>query len=254
MTGGWQAPLGEIERKRRPLRVGHVLVTIQDLLIVTWRIPAAQLQSHLPPNLRPVVLGGDAVVSAVIFRNYALRPAVVGVPRIHACQMNLRSYVLDPATGIPGSVFFHGLYLSRRWVARVSSWIFGVPFQYVPLTLAVTRVGDDLSVWEARSTHGIMVRAIGADTGMDVGTLELLTNPHTAYVLDRRGLLRTWSIWHRPQTVHVADVQQAPEHIEPFNLPGRASALYVSSVDYEVYWPPQVMSFPSGLQWPVTPC
>jgi len=233
-----RAPLGEIERQRRPLRFGHVVVTIEDLLIVTWQISEIKLRVHLPPEIKPVIRDAHALLSAVVFRNRAIRPAVAGFPRIHSCQMNLRSYVLDVETAAPGSVFFHGLFVSRPWLARLSAWVFGIPFQYLPMTIAAEYDGDRVISCEVRASDGMIIRVHDADISIDESTLDLVTNPHTAYFLDRRDRLRTWSIWHRPQELQTMAVEQANGgKLAGFDLTTLPSALYVRSIDYEVYLP-----------------
>jgi hypothetical protein len=251
-----EAPIGAIGAMRRPLRLGHVLVSLEDLLIVTWRIREAELGRHLPAPLTPLVCGGDALMSVVLFRNRSLRPAVVGWPRIDSFQMNVRSYVVDPATGLPGSVFFHGLYLSRRWLADLSSRMFNVPFQHLPLSVASRVEHDRLVGWEARGPNGqVMLRAEEADVGIDAEVLDLLTNPHTAYFLDRRGTLRHWSIWHRPQSVRTMSVTvSALPAATQFGAGEPVSALYVASIDYEVYLPPRAAYKPAPGQTAVQFC
>jgi hypothetical protein len=155
-------------------------------------------------------------------------------------QMNIRSYVFDPVSGEPGSTFFHGLFLSRRWLAVVSSRLFGVPFQHLPLTVAARREGQRVAEYEVRSTDDrVNVLAQEADRVVDREILGLLTNPHTGYVLDRDGILRCWSIWHRPQDVHTMAVTRATVAALATLGVGTAQwAFYVQSIDYEVYLPP----------------
>ncbi len=244
MTGGLQAPVGEIDRMRQPLRPGHVLVTLRHMLIVTWRVPEAALKRQLPETLKPVVELGNGFVSAVLFQNHALRPALVGVPRLNSFQMNMRTYVIDPQTGAYGSVFFQGLYLSRAWLARMSSLFFGVPFRYLPFTIGVKHEGNRLANWEACSSdRSLAIRAHEVDTDIDLHTLDLLTNPHTGYLQNRRGSLRRWRIWHRPQLVHPVQLDCATVTcLAPLNVGLPTSALYIESVDYEVYLPPSAAS------------
>src|SRR5262245_21781403 len=97
------APTGAIATMRRPLRLGHVLVTLEDLLIVTWHVPESSLRHVLPPTIHPRLHDGVALLSAVLFRNRALRPAILSVPRLQSCQMNIRSYVTYGHTGEPGA-------------------------------------------------------------------------------------------------------------------------------------------------------
>jgi uncharacterized protein YqjF (DUF2071 family) len=235
-----QTPLGPIDRMRRPLRSGHVLVTLEHLAIVTWPIPEPTLRAHLPANLRPVVRHGHAFVSAVMFRNRDLRLAMLGVPRMTSFQMNVRSYIFDPVSGEPDSVFFHGLYLSRRWLAALSSRLFGVPFQHLPLTVAVRHDGNRVAIYEARSSDDrVCILAQEADQSVDQEMLGLLTNPHTGYVLDRHDVLRCWSIWHRPQNVHTMAVNRATVASLPaLGVDTARWAFYVQSIDYEIYLPP----------------
>jgi uncharacterized protein YqjF (DUF2071 family) len=237
-----EAPAGAIDRMRRPLRLGHVLVSLENLLILTWPLPAGQLRARLPRPLEPVVRAdGTGLVSAVLFRNRALRPALVGTPRLSSFQMNVRSYVVDPATGTPTNVFFHGLYISRRWLARVSSALFGVPFQYLPFDVSLRRDTGHSLEWQAASPNGeVAVRALEAEGCFDAATLDLLTNPHTAWFQDKRGTVKRWSIWHRPQRVHTFVVERcAISCLSQYDLGEPETALFVPSVDYEVYLPPR---------------
>ena len=238
-----QAPIGAIDRLRRPLGLGHVLVTLDDLLIVTWRVAEAEIRRHLPRTLHPVTCDGAGFVSAVVFRNRALRPAVTAFPRMRSLQMNVRVYVRSLDGGEPGSVFFLGLYLSRRWIAAMSSRLFDLPFRYLPFDIVVR--DDDRAVeWEARAADNrIAIRAHEDVIDVDADTLDLLTNPHTAYVLDRRGALRRWSIWHRSQAVRTMSVERAVVAcLSDMNLGAVMPALYVRSVDYEIYLPPRLAS------------
>lgn len=245
-----QAPVGFMEGRRRPLRPGHVLVTIEDLLIVTWEVPEAKLRKRLPCGLVPWSRDGSARMSALLFRNRALRPARLGFPRFSCTQMNLRSYILDPRTGEAGSVFFHGLFLGAAWLTHASSLLFRVPFRALPFSLQVERDGNRIRLWEAASADGtlrVAAREMDKANSLDAGTLDLLTNPHTGF-FERSGRqdLRAWSIWHRSQTLHTMTIEEAKIHpLDEIGIAGgRAPAcgLYVPSIDYEVYLPARKVS------------
>jgi len=236
----FEAPRGAIDRRRRPLRPGHVLVTIEDVLIITWPVRAESLRSVVPRPLEPVRQDRDGLVSAVLFRNRALRPAIIGLPRLSSFQMNVRIYVLDPETNSPTHVFFHGLYVSRRWLARISSALFGIPFQHLPFSIAVRRDADRIAEWQAHSADArLAVVARESTERLDATILDLLTNPHTAWFADSRSVLKRWSIWHRPQCVHTLDLEScAVPQVAEFDAGPPMTALFVPSVDYEVYLPP----------------
>jgi hypothetical protein len=236
-----EAPVGLMAGRRRPSRPGHVRVTIEDLLIATWELPEARLARLLPPGLRIWSRGGRGLVSAVLFRNRALRPAWLGFPRLACPQLNLRIYLADPA-GRPGAVFFPGLFLGSRRLARWAAWITGVPFRSIAFGIQVDRTGDALS-WGASSPDGavrVVAREAPPATPIDTATLDLLTNVHTGIVRDARGRLRSWSIWHPNQVVRtmaVDEMRLAPL-AEVTAEPGEpAWVFYVEAVAYEVYLP-----------------
>jgi uncharacterized protein YqjF (DUF2071 family) len=237
------APVGDIGRRRKPLRLGHVLMTLEHMLIVTWRVPEAGLRAHLPATLQPVVEDGAGFVSAVIFRNTAMRPAVIEFPSMRMSQVNLRAYVRSPRTGEPGSVFFLGLFGSRRLFARASSLLFGLPFQYLPFEITV-RGHEGGIEWDARAPDNRLAIHAGEErSDIKAATLDLLTNPHTGYFLDRRDTLRRWSIWHRPKRIHTMRVENATlDCLRDVTVTTMMPALFVRSADYEVYFPPRAAS------------
>jgi uncharacterized protein YqjF (DUF2071 family) len=237
------APVGAMQGRRRPRRPWHVLVTLEDLLIVTWEVPEDALRRLMPSPLLPWTRQGWGRLSAVLFRNRRLRPALPGMPRLNCFQMNLRTYVLDPATGRPGAVFFHRLLLSKRWLSVFSSAVFRVPFGYLPLQLSVSRDGD-ATVWEGSSEDGSVSIVAEEETrtnapAPDAEMLDLLTNPHTGFVPDSRGNLVTWSLWHRNQSPRLMRVERCRiVALESLGLlGGPVSALLVDRIDYEVYLP-----------------
>lgn len=238
----FEAPIGLMQGRRRPLRPGHVLVTIEDLLILSWRVPAPRLRAALPGALRPVQVEGSAFVSALLFRNRGLRPAWLGIPRLACTQLNLRSYVVDPRSGRAGSVYFHGFHLGTPWIAWVASRLFG--FRCGRLSLEIDVERDEEGVrWRGVSDAGVRVtaRASHATAEPSAAILDLLTNVHTGYVPGRRaGTLRRWSIWHRNQRVRamqVSDARIAPLDELQLGLQAPDFAFLVDSVDYEVYLP-----------------
>jgi uncharacterized protein YqjF (DUF2071 family) len=236
------APLGSMEGRRRPLRPWHVLVTLEDLLILTWAVPEETLRRFLPRGLTAWTKEGTARISAVLFRNRRLRPAFPGWPRLSCFQMNLRTYVLDPSTGGPGAVFFHGLFLSKRWLSVISSLFFRAPFRFLPLRVSVRRSGGPV-VWEASSPEGsVAIRAEEKATpdASDPETLDLLTNAHTGYVARSEGSLARWSLWHRNKdlrAMHIDEVQIVPLAEMELPLGPPCSALLIDAIDYEVYLP-----------------
>jgi len=235
------APVGLMSGRRRPIRPWHVLVTIEDLLIVTWEVPTSDIVPLLPAGLRPWSQDGRSMVSALLFRNRALRAAWLPVARFGCCQLNLRIYLANSG-GQPGAVFFHGLFLGLPMLARLTGPIVGVPFGDIAFDIEVDRTSDPLS-WRASSPDGgvqVAARETSPSTVPDAAMLDLLTNVHTGLVARPGRPPRSWSTWHRHQEVRLMRVDElrlAPLAELGLRLGGPLWTLYVESVDYEVYMP-----------------
>lgn len=239
-----RAPAGLMAGRRRRLGPGGVRVTLTDLLILTWRLPPEALRHHLPAGLEPVVDGGDALLGALLFRNRALRPAALGVPRLSCSQLNVRSYVVDPATGEPGSVYFHGFHPRPRWLAWWTRTLLRAPA--TPLPLRVRRgpaAAGAPRPWHAGSRDGsvdIAARPASAPLALPPHLADLLTNVHTGYASAPSGALLAWTIWHPPQDLHPMTVDRLHlRPLAPFALADRLPdlAFLVETVDYEVHLP-----------------
>jgi hypothetical protein len=237
-----EAPVGQMEGRRRPLRPGNVLVTLEDLLIVTWRQDPAQMAQRLPGGLVPVQHGGAAFSSALLFRNRALRPVPFGVPRFSGPQVNVRSYVVDPITRQPGAVYFHSLELDARAVSAFSRALFRVPFGHRSFAMESSR---NPARWSAQG-DGVDIVAVEGSTShaFAPALVDLWSNSHSGYFATASGRLKGWSIWHRPQRLR-------PMRLERFLLEPAArigldgiepvSVFLVDSIDYEVYLPPKTL-------------
>ena len=66
-----------------------------DLLFLHWRVPAASLRAHLPPELELETFDGDAWLGVVPFRMVDTRFRwLPRVPTAHTFpELNLRTYV-----------------------------------------------------------------------------------------------------------------------------------------------------------------
>lgn len=237
-----EAPVGQMEGRRRPLRPGNVLVTLDDLLIVTWRRDPASLTPLLPVGLVPVQHDGACFSSALLFRNRALRPVPFGFPRFSGPQVNVRSYVVDPLTGQPGAVYFHSLELAARALSAFSRALFRVPFGHRSFAIRSSR---GPARWIAQG-DGVDIEAAESDSPHAVAPalLDLWSNSHSGYFVNASGRLRGWSIWHRAQTLRAMTLQRFS--LEPsarIGLDGiePVSVYLVDSIDYEVYLPPRTM-------------
>ena len=239
-----EAPIGMMKGRRRPLRLGNVQLTIEQLLILTWRVAERDLRRTLPDGIRPWTRGDDAFVSALLFRNRSLRPAKIGFPRLSCTQLNLRSYIVDPISGRLGSIFFHRFSPSLAWLGWVARRLFRFSCDTLSFDIETSRDESGRLRWHARSPdEHLVVRALETSRrqAIDDDLLDVLTNPHTAYVADEgRSTLTTWDIWHLNQRIRFMDVETCT--IEPvegleLGLDQPDWAFFVDAVDYEVYFP-----------------
>ncbi|MBF5042025.1 DUF2071 domain-containing protein [Aggregicoccus sp. 17bor-14] len=102
----------------------------QDLLLVTWPVPDALLQPHLPAGLELDRHEGQALVSLVAFDFTDTR--VLGVPwpgYTRFPELNLRFYVRE---GGRRGVCFLREYVPSRLVAGLARVLYNEPYRAVP--------------------------------------------------------------------------------------------------------------------------
>jgi uncharacterized protein len=102
----------------------------QDLLLVTWTVPDALLQPHLPPGLVLDRHGGHALVSLVAFDFSDTRVLGVRWPGYTRFpELNLRFYVRE---GARRGVCFVREYVPGRLVAGLARLLYNEPYVAVP--------------------------------------------------------------------------------------------------------------------------
>lgn len=106
-----------------------------DLLFLHWRFDPAEIQATLPPGLIVDTFDGLAWVGVVPFGMERIRPVYLpSVPGISwFLEMNLRKYVYDERTGIPG-VWFFSLDASQWLACKVARRFFHLPYFYAKMT------------------------------------------------------------------------------------------------------------------------
>ena len=122
-----------------------------ELLFLHWPVPAALLQAHLPPRLRPDTHEGMAWLGVVPFQMSKVRtrftPPVSGTDEF--LELNVRTYVhLD---GVPG-VWFFSLDATSALAVWVARTFFRLP--YLRAEMRFEQPGPDLRQFSATRTHG----------------------------------------------------------------------------------------------------
>lgn len=137
-----------------------------DLVLVTWRIPADLLATHLPAELEPDRLPGDpegiAYVSLVAFRFLDTKVKGIGVP-LHRDfpEVNLRAYVRERKEGGRRGVIFIAELVPKPAIAVIANILYHEHYRAVPMEIDITDHGDvhrlDLRIDVGERTHAMSI-------------------------------------------------------------------------------------------------
>jgi len=101
------------------------------LLFLHWRVPKEILQNLLPERLAVDTFEGNAYIGIVPFYMSGVRP--VGCPSVPGIsnfpELNLRTYVYDTQTGVPG-VWFFSLDAYQYLAVQIARKLFSLPYHY----------------------------------------------------------------------------------------------------------------------------
>ncbi|RMG23796.1 MAG: DUF2071 domain-containing protein [Bacteroidetes bacterium] len=122
-----------------------------NLLNLTYRVPPALLQPHVPPGLELDVQNGHAFVSLVAFEFLDTRVRGIKIPgHVQFPEINLRFYVLHK--GQRGVVFIKEL-VPRFCIALVARRVYNEPYQAISM-----RVGSSLTTGSLELRHELRHR------------------------------------------------------------------------------------------------
>jgi uncharacterized protein len=96
-----------------------------DLAMVHWRLPAADLAGRLPAGLEPDVCDGSAWISAVPFR-LTIKPLHIAAGLGPFSEVNLRTYVRGPRGA---GIWFFSLEAPGRPAVWGGRLLYGLPYR-----------------------------------------------------------------------------------------------------------------------------
>ena len=226
------------------------------LLFVHWRVPAAEIQRLLPPQLSVDTWDGDAWVGMVPFTMTGVRPwwspSVPGISNFH--ETNVRTYVhLD---GQDPGVWFFSLEAAQSLAVRIARWGWKLPYYRAEMTF---ERNDDRVCYRSKrlwpGTPGAMTdvaATVGELIGHDEpdrelsagqaipGTLEhWLAERYILYAKSESSPLLLGHVYHTPYPLREANVDRLEESlleaagIDPPE--GFCSALFSDGVEVEVF-------------------
>ena len=209
-----------VEEQDLPLfhRALRCHATIEDMAVVTWAVPIAGCEAHLPPLVQvrtwPTPFGERALLSTVAYRYRNLWFRGVPFLGLRAVQVHHRLHV--EMRGTPG-VWFFGTWMDSPY-ASVPRRLWGMPWWRSEIGLAATwergRLIDHRPVGGAGEGPGALhLAAPEDDDRVPPAIADAVVNPEQGWW--RRGTgqrLGSLSVGHRRQHGHQAKVVTAAFH------------------------------------------
>ncbi|WP_263356235.1 YqjF family protein [Acidicapsa ligni] len=186
-----------------------------DLLFAHWPMRAAEIESLLPDGLEADVFQGSAWIGVVPF--WMDKIQVWGLPPIPGArqtpELNLRTYVRDTQTGMPG-VYFFSLEAGNLLAVMMARGIFHLPYYWAQMKIE-PRGEQEFSFYSKRLLSAKPVRFMARYRGLGPtrrlvqsrpGTIEyFLTERYCLFTRDALGRLLRAQIHHLPWPLEEAE-------------------------------------------------
>jgi hypothetical protein len=227
-----------------------IRTTLQDVLYASYALPTGILQRLVPSGLRLATVNDDiAFVSLVILRSSQVRLSSFPVLRFDYNQFNIRTYIIDPASGQP-AVYFIRSGVTSRVISLATSTI-GITWEFIKLIidLRVSKGVASSSIsgdWEGQ----FFIKA-QADTDISdvplffqdrMAAVNFLIRPLIGFAGDERRLVR-FTIQHpevQPESWSLMELDcplfKKLVAIDDFKNPH--SVFYLSTADFSISLPP----------------
>ena len=210
----------------RPLPSGRWVMTQRwnDLLFAHWPTPPSSIAALIPEGLQVDTFHGSAWLGVVPF--WMDRIKLRGLPPIPFTrsfpELNLRTYVRDQQTGMPG-VYFLSLDANNLLAVAFARTMYNLPYYWAEMRLQ-QRSEREFSFYSRRRATGKPVifkaryRGLGPTRKLvesRIGSLEyFLTERYCLFSRDRSGQPMRASIHHVPWPLEEAEAE-----IEQNDLP-----------------------------------
>jgi uncharacterized protein YqjF (DUF2071 family) len=211
----------------RPWLLGQ---TWEGLLFAHWRVPAAELRTHVPTRLELEEWDGSAWLGLTPFRVAGFRLRGLPPPPLLSSfhELNCRTYVRrDDRPGI----WFFSLDASSRFAVVTARRTYGLPYRH-----AHVRADDSsFALAEDGRAFGARYQGDGEPRPPSPGTLEhFLTERYCLY--GRDGTLRG-DIHHPPWPLERAEADVTMRRLAPVPVEGEPICHFAARQDV-VVWPP----------------
>jgi len=250
----------------RPLPSGRWAMTQRwnDLLFAHWPVPAAQLAALLPDDLQVDVFQGSAWLGVVPF--WMDRIKVRGVPPVPGArsfpELNLRTYVRDPYSGVRG-VYFFSLDASNLLAVAVGRIVHDLPYHWAEMQVQHRSEREfefySRRLWSRRPVvFQARYRGLGPTrklTETRSGTLEyFLTERYCMFTRNRAGQTVRANLHHIPWPLEDAEAEIEQNGLADaigIHLPNLNPVLHYSRRLAVYIWPAELVR-PAVARRPVT--
>jgi uncharacterized protein YqjF (DUF2071 family) len=232
-----------------------VEMDLSHVLYVSFLVPALRLRPAVPSNLPLAKVVDDSVfVSVVTLLSTGVKVNLFPWPKFNYCQLNIRTYVIDPKGKGIGVYFFRSA-LTSSVTARLTRLI-GLPWEPADLTLRSEDPGPQASAryeltgrWHGEidieaSPGAVLERAVPPFLEAD-DMVSYLVNPGVG-CYGREGKTRRFEVAHR-------SVQPSEARVALFRLPFLTelglveeremqqphNALFVPEAHFRIHMPPR---------------
>jgi uncharacterized protein YqjF (DUF2071 family) len=206
--------LSQTSHRPWPLPTGSWAMTQRwnDLLFAHWPIPAMQMAHLIPPGLVLDTFDGSAWVGVVPFWMDRIRlrgmPLIPGANRFP--ELNLRTYVRERHSNLPG-VFFFSLDAANPAAVLAARAFFKLPYYWAHMKIE-TKDGREFHYQSTRllTVKDVRFRASYrslCQPGTKGGLESFLTERYCLYTTDKQGTLYRGNIHHLPWPLEMAEAE-----------------------------------------------
>jgi len=238
----------------------RVVMTLRNVLYISYAVPAERLRPLIPDFIRLSTLDSDvAFLSIVVLRSTKVRINALPFAHFNYNQLNLRTYIIDPVTGKNG-VYFLKSGVTSHFISLATRMV-GIPWHHIYLDVQVTP--DISSLGYSYNAAGnwqqeFYIKAVEAPEPQKKLTLFEDVESAVKYIVwpmigffGERGHIGRFTIWHEDIMPQIWQLRQVNfpllnelSIIEEVNNPH--SVFFLPQADFYIYMPPTFIKKKGG--------
>jgi hypothetical protein len=242
-----------ISKKSIMNRLLCVRMTLDNVLYISYAVPATELRKLVPEPLQLVTVGKDlAFISVVILRSTKVRLRLLPFLHFNYNQLNIRTYVIDPVTG-QHAVYFLFSGVTSSFIS-IATRMLGIPWQFIDLGIDVNSFekpdsylasGNWLGHYYIKSQRLLVDSKEPPFFENRKAAVDFLIRPLIGFIGDNRRLGR-FNIQHpdtEPQSWHLTELD-FPLFMDLCmidDLKNPHSVFFLPTADFSIYLPPKTI-------------